>query len=772
MTEEATKGSHRLAAGLGAFTRACACWPLRLGGFGLLALLLAWPALGTAGAMNMFRDAQVLMPYEDHAVDTVLRFGQLPLWDPFYCGGIFSLGTPQSRFASPTFLVSLLFGTLRAEAVTAFLMIWIGLEGTYLYARSRSASALGSVLAAPVFAASGNFATAFFHGWINFYGFALLPWALYGVRRAACGSTTGIAVGAFSLAWIVGFGGTYAAPMVALLCALEAVEAVLLRVRQPRDLAKTLSAITMVATFGIGLSALRLLPVLETFAASQRFLADRPGWPVDALYQGLFGELRFAGSNLAGPDGAYFVGLLALPAAILGALRLKSIPVLLLGAASLWAATGFVHGWSPFVGLRALPLFSTLRYPERYLIVLALALSVLAAWGITRLEDATRKHVLWSIPLGALSLALVLNFLQMIPRHHEPIEHMDLVEPPPRVERPFHQARGTRWALGYYGPMSRGCLSCWDAYPVPQSPLLRADLQQEEYLVDPSDGSVKRTAWSPNRIDLEANLADSARLRVNQNWHPGWRSNLGSVVNDHGLLAVDLPSGRHDLTLRFLPRSAIAGLLGSLAAALALAHMLFRHRSKPLSGRTGGRHLLFSLSPFVLIGLVHLLIPQPAMEPPSPLTPTGDVVVTDSLPSGVTPINVEFSPGVTLLGAKVSPDVVEVGQDLTVELVWQVGDEVPKSAGVFVHVVGESGGFFGLDHTRLSGAFELAAAPRKKVLRDVVVHRIPPSLAKKRWVVWAGVWRALGDGTRLPISSAGDGQIDGDRVQVGSFVVR
>src|SRR6185312_13718948 len=65
--------------------------------FTIFALAVAWPVLATAGEMNIFRDAQVLYAYERDAAWSVLHFGSLPLWDPYYCGGLYALGTPRSR---------------------------------------------------------------------------------------------------------------------------------------------------------------------------------------------------------------------------------------------------------------------------------------------------------------------------------------------------------------------------------------------------------------------------------------------------------------------------------------------------------------------------------------------------------------------------------------------------------------------------------------------------------------------------------------------------
>ncbi|MEO7111714.1 MAG: hypothetical protein ABI183_14835, partial [Polyangiaceae bacterium] len=95
--------------------------------FVVLAIATVWPLLASAASLNSYRDAHPLIQYEEAARTSVVSFHQFPLWDPYYCGGIDGLGTPQSRFVSPTFLLTLIFGTLRAESLVAFFMFWLGL---------------------------------------------------------------------------------------------------------------------------------------------------------------------------------------------------------------------------------------------------------------------------------------------------------------------------------------------------------------------------------------------------------------------------------------------------------------------------------------------------------------------------------------------------------------------------------------------------------------------------------------------------------------------
>src|SRR5258706_5087562 len=103
------------------------------------------------------------------------------------------------------------------------------------------------------------------------------------------------------------------------------------------------------------------------------------------------------------------------------------------------------------------------------------------------------RKVAW-LALPVAALALLLGVVPLVGQHHAAATHRELAAPPVAVDRPFHQARGTRWALGYYGPMQRGSLSCWDAYPVPQSPLLRGDREVEEWVEDTSAGMLRERA--------------------------------------------------------------------------------------------------------------------------------------------------------------------------------------------------------------------------------------------------------------------------------------
>jgi hypothetical protein len=761
--------------------------------FALIALLATWPLLATAPALNAFRDAQVIAHYEQSAVESTVRFRELPLWDPYYCGGMYLLGTPQARFVSPTFLLTLLFGEARGEAITAFLMVIVGLEGMFRFARARGASSLGAALGAPVYALSGIFAQASLFSWTNFWGYELVPWAAWGFQRALEGSRGGMLLFAGALAWMVGLGGTYPAPMTGILCALLVVERIGSNVKDGRRALTALGGALAAGAFAAGIAAVRVAPILDTLEAAPRVIGGSPSNAILALARGLFLPIHASAGDYRGEAGAYFVGGLVMPALLFGTVRRGSRSLIAVAVAALWLASGYASSPSLFGLLRRAPLFSTLRYPERYLTIFALVGAVLAARGVgfamcivrkkkwtpSSAAPATagslRKLIRALPPLLAASLLFAIG--PLVDNIHLAARGRELDAPPPQVARPFHQARGTRWALAQYAPMSRGCLSCWEAYPVPESPLLSADLEHEEYLVDAQAGRLVERAWSPNTIALSADLERPATVRVNQNFHPGWRisSDRGAALvtkNDEGLLAVDLPAGKTDFVLRFRPRSALSGAAASIVA-LVVGLWIVRERRRRGDRVRGAQWRALALAvvlPGAAFALVHAGIDERAPEI-VPRAPTGEPVIADALPEGARAMHVRFGAGISLEGVRIAKP--EIGPDDTqyIELDWKTEPGAERGLGIFMHLAPSEGIEQRGDHVLLSSTLDLEDAPPGKILRDVVPLSIGEEARNKKWTVWVGLWRARRDGSRVKVSEVVGGEVADDRVNVGRYEV-
>ena len=746
---------------------------LRIAIFAVLATVLVWPVLAQAAHMNEFRDAQVLALYEHAAVDTVKRYGEWPLWNPYYCGGLDGLGTPQSRFASPTFLLSLIFGVERAEPILVFLLAFLGMEGTYRWVRLR-ASEWPSMLVAPVFALSGYFAVSYFRGWTSFFGFELVPWILLGVTLATHGKIRGIWVAALGFAFLIGFGGTYAAPLVTVAMLLEGLRALWERPRRERR--RALAMLVSCALFMIAFSAFRLWPLAETLSAAPRIMAGTPGHFPKAIFGALVdaitlkdGDTTFAGS--------FYVGIAFLSVVALGVSDRKGAKGIAIAVVFVWFAGGYARRPGLFPMLRELPVFAALRYPERFL---WLAILFACEPAARALETVPRMGEGKGWRYGSLALmggALLWTIVGEVRGFETVASARDLGGYAQVAEQPFRQARGNRWLAVHEEANNLGSLSCWETYPVPQSPLLRADLPAEEYPVDPRTARVKRLSWSPNRIVLDVNMLEAGTIRINQNWHRGWRASIGNVVSNEGLLAIELPSGKHTLTVRFRPWSALAGGAVSGLAVLVLLVMSVRRRRGwvPFTRASWKLSALAVMLPLLVGGAAFAFSPEPRPARPIPKGPDESPVLVDSAPTESTPLHAEYTGGIRLEAVGITgPDRLgNVGVDL-----W-LAREAPISRDITMFVRfqrregepapdNEHDTFYNRDHQVLAGSFYLADAPKEQLVHDVIGVNMGKA-AKGTWDVWVAFGHFSGKGGRWPVSTTAT--VDADRVRVGTFTI-
>lgn len=767
--------------------------PLRLAFYAVLALALVWPVLATAASLNEFRDAQVMFLHERSALETVKRFGELPLWNPWYCGGMYALGAPQARFASPTFLATLWLGVARAEVLVAFLLALCGMEGTYRWLSLRVRTPIAAAAVAPVFALSGHFAVSYFRGWTNFWGFELVPFVLSGVTLAARGRMSGVALAAIAFAAILGFGGTFAAPLVAVAVAVEALRA--LSELEGRARSRAVAMLALTASFMAAASFFRLLPVAETLEAAPRIMAGTPGHAPKAILSMLTASLDAKNGDVE-TAGQFYVGGIFLALAALGGSDRRSVRATIAVVAFVWLAAGYARKPALFALLRELPVLSALRYPERFLWLAILFASEPAARAIEkmpRLGEGPR----WRIGAGVvIAGGLLLTYRGEILVFHDVAAARALgsLQEAPK-DAPFRQSRGNRWLAAHVQAQNLGSLSCWEVHPVVESPRLRGDLAAEEYLAEPDAGTVTRTDWSPNRVTVKATLSRAARLLVNQNWHPGWRANVGSVVSDEGLLAVDLPAGEHVVELHFAPRSAKVGLWVSAAALAALLALGWTLRGgRPLSGRRLPIGLALAAAPWVVFGAARAGWDEPRWPAPIPRNANGTPALVAAAPESAKPFGTRWEIPVALEAVSLrGPDD---RKNVYVDLYLRRTGAVARTTAMFVHVErrerlppkpkeeteakddkkkkkkdkDEPQDFFNADHQVVARSFFLSDAPEGALVDDAFgVHLDTP--APGEWDVYVGFGHVSGRRGRAKIVTPGAGEVVEDRIRVGSFRV-
>ena len=752
---------------------------VRIALFSVLALIVAWPMLSHATAFNEFRDAEVISIHEQAAVASIREYGQIPLWNPWYCGGIYGLGEAQSRFASPPFLLSLLFGVERAQPILVWLFTVLGMEGMFRWLRLRVKDATAALRIAPIFAFSGQFAVAWHHGWINFYGFELVPFVLYGITAAARGRTHGIAVASIAFAIILGFGGTFAAPLIAVAAVAESLR-VLLEI-PPARRTRAVAMLLSVASFMAAVAAVRLLPLAEVLSAQPRIMAGTPGHaPLKILYF-LVKSIHAQDGELDDP-GAFYVGGAFLALIALGGSERKSMRALVIVILFMWLSAGYARKPALFALLRELPVFSALRYPERFLwlgILFACEPAAHALAKVPRIGEGKRwRH-------GAnlvLSAAVLASFGMQVKAFYDADANRDLGVVTKEARRDFRQSRGNRWLAGHFQGMNLGSLSCWETHPVTMSANLRGDLAQEEYIEEPALGRAKRISWSPNELVVHTSMTAPGRLFINQNWHPGWRASVGRVVSVDGLLAVEIPAGENDVKLTFAPRSALAGgvvSLVGLASLLGFAFVRFPFRRGAVL-KSG----VLVLAPWAAMAVFLGTWKEPRFPSPPMRNPNQTPALVSAAAPDATPIGAQFDIPVVLDAAKIEGPHQNY-YNIDIDLWLRRTGSIPRTTGMFVHLVRRAGqepiptpepgkegkrDFWNADHQVVGGSFYLSDAPQDIVVHDAFgVHLARP--ASGWYDVWVGFGHVSGRKGHAHVLEKGKSEINDDRIKVGSFQI-
>jgi hypothetical protein len=573
----------------------------------LLWMLVAWGFLGAVldnpHSVSSAHDWTYFTHHLQSAHLTYTQYGEIPFWDPYFCGGILGLGNTQSNAVSPMMLLSLLFGALEGARIAYWLMFVLGMEGAYQYGKRFGLVGLGGVVAGVVFGCSGRVTQTFADGQPALLGYLLIPWVLIGFERGLVRWRWAV-IGAVAMATIFCEGGAIPTPIAAVFLGLSmlwatakcAIGGVAWRWYRP------LLTLTVMALLTIGLSAVRFFPVAESLVLYPRVWNVPEAYPVSHIISMMI--VRVDGNPYFGAGSSY-IGAFTFLLAILGVFTRDRVALrfALFGLIALELSMGSDNVLGLYDLSKKLPFFKNLRNPFRYTVVLGLfialgagrTLQLLEVWLVERAKgfghwrafEVVRgklrggAQAAWTrgaTPVAVGVALLVSAWLgyriadQVTEYNSKRIQDIFTITAPHRAPegQPFKQSVGDRWVAHVWSAANMGTLSCFEEQPYPQSPLLRGDLPQEEYLANPEAGTAKEVSWSPHRIEVEVDLKVPTTLMVNQNVHRGWKTNIGQVFDRDGLLTVALPEGKHTVILEFSDPLMNAGLWVSISTLLGL----------------------------------------------------------------------------------------------------------------------------------------------------------------------------------------------------------
>lgn len=542
-------------------------------------------------------------------VKALLQYGQLPLWNPYACGGYSEWGNVQgaTNLVSPFLPFYLLLDlphALRVELVGTTLL---AAGGTWLLAGEFTRSVAARTFACLVFVVNGRFALQAATGHLWHLQYCYLPWVLWGFERLLRDERPRLrylccAAGAFAA--LVYSGGIYPLPHSALLLTVYAAA----RAASERTWRPVL-ALVAVAGFAIGLSAPKLFSIALDFNERPRLVPSTEAINGQILWQALVAPGQTPGSRpVPIPQWGWheygmYIGWPAALLIVIGALWWeppRALSLKVAGIVALALGFGAFHELSPWSLLHQVSLFRSQHVPTRWLYPAMLLFGVAAAAGLGSLLSRVpwRRNAELLCLAGCLLLAIDMGreasipmqrAFWMQPRNIAPARAFEQVERVPRqlqYQRRDYAPEAVPAVLAGIGVLQctmHANLNIWapkaaDGRPIGMGARGSDGKQYSgEAYTESGTGTARITSFSPNRVEVEVRGARvGERLILNQNFDPGWSAAGRAAVPYRNAIATPLSASTARVTFSFWPRGLTLGLVTLLLTLSGLGALYWR----------------------------------------------------------------------------------------------------------------------------------------------------------------------------------------------------
>jgi hypothetical protein len=503
--------------------------------------------------------------YYGVVLKNLVEYGQMPFWNPWYCGGNVMWQNPQIAILSPVYPLSALMSLQLAMKVNIVLHYWIGFVGMHvLITRAIGVTFLPAVIyLATLVTASGAAAIHLRVGHSVFLPGFYLPLQVFCFFRAyQTGKWKYVFGAAMLLALMIFNGGTHILPMsIASLGTFSLCMAIARRDWRP------LALVAVFGVAGLAYSAPKLLPVVQYVGGEYFWDTRNPTEKPDLVTPEVLAQTYLVPTQDVGGRlpmqrhgwheyGNYIgpVSALALAIGLIGAFVLPShfgISLALTTLVLFLLSLGEFSRYSPAVLSQSLPLFSSFRIPSRYTIPFLQFAALTAGWAF---RAATLRYGFPQPARIAVAVVCLAASAHLIYVNQWNLKDVFTETP---FDTEFHWMSGPRqittdvesspYTAG--SPMLRALMddrSFFNCYESLQ--LVRGAGGDRPPVFDANPSArVSDLDFSPNRLTFSVNDgADAARIVLNQNWGPGWTTDAGPIVvgPPTELSTVTVPAGR------------------------------------------------------------------------------------------------------------------------------------------------------------------------------------------------------------------------------------
>lgn len=529
---------------------------------------------------------------------SVADFHELPLWNPYECGGAPLWDNPQSLQASPLTWIALLIGTTWTMKLWYVLHSAAGFICMWLFVRKElSLTRTTSFITAVAWTFCGFFMHHLSGGHAAFVPFLYFPGALYLWRAAEKDVKAAVWLG-LMVAVMIFDGGALPLSYLAALLGLESIT----RLWPARRVLHMVRAGAITGVVALSVGAVRFFPVFDQMRSHKRPLGidhDMMPWewfPIALLDRAWGHSQRFSTNTYVWGEYASYVGPILLAFAIAG--------VVLGTRKTAWMVALLVvfvfltRGWSGEYSLWAIlhkhiyP-FKEMRVPSRFILLVTMFVVILAGVGVDGVVQHLRQ---WKrLPEGVAQAAVMLVPIlaavgagDVVGRGLELVTLQAATDPPPAKVTPGRLFLGGHGMAGYidHPAQHRGRLECYEPWSFYEgAPLWTGDVPQVR-AAPGSKAVVTNVRRTQNTFTFDVDAPEPTRLQVNSAYDQNWRTTVGTTAEENRELVVDVPAGQHHVRMRYRPKTFIAGAVVTLLGIAAVIAFFVRARRKEAERET------------------------------------------------------------------------------------------------------------------------------------------------------------------------------------------
>jgi len=531
--------------------------------------------------------------------ETILKYHQFPLWNPYSSGGSAIFARPHSSFLSPFYIFVLIFGPIIGLKLQIIIHLLLGMFGVFLFCKYIGIKEYSAYLPPFIYMLSSFYSVHIAEGHVERFTMAFLPWFFLFYFKSLRNFKY-IIGSIISLALMILGGSVYVFNITVILFLIYGFFCML----QQRKLAPLrVIVIIFLATFL--LCSIKLIPMLE-------FLQDNPrktnpeGITNISLLPTIFlsrdQALYYQNTRWYWQQkvvngiriqegwheyGAY-VGVVPLVLATIGlAFCFKKYwPLLIMGILSLWISLGEGIFYNLWRLLHKFPIYNSLHVPSRFILGFLFSLSIFSGFGLEKIERVISKRGKYLI-----GIIIALVFLDLFLVDYPLLKNTFTVKPAEIKKQSEFRQRYRDFNLfpeksksSMYPALlsNSGIINAYEVINVDKGNVMTISdysYRGEVYLAQ-DKGSAKIVYFSPNKIVINVNVNDIDTLILNLNHYKGWRAKSNvekkEVKPFNGLIATSVNSKDKKITFYYLPSSFIIGSL--LSAVTTMLVFYFRRR--------------------------------------------------------------------------------------------------------------------------------------------------------------------------------------------------